>query len=451
MLIQFDAIDYRDLGMMVYKEGWRTFLETGPHREPLYPWMIAVSMRVADAVGVSYEYIQKSLQVGILFLSQLLLIMLMRQAKIRDGIIAATILYFGFSPAIVNSAFSLYSEIAAYPAVLLIIAGAWYGWRAIHYERISRVIAGAVLVALAFVWASFVKAIFQYVFLIFIIPFAIPLIEALFRKNTKKTFKAAVFIGIVSAVFMFPVISYRYANKFFNGNFEFTTRYDQNFFGAVAQRTDPLPPALFWAHLASVPGGGVCRVFFSEEICQDCEFSGMDLRKSTELSVFLKENQVEVLGAERTQKILSRAVEKISRNSLQYFFLTAIETLKMAFWESAQIGFVAYPAPLKHLFDYALFKNGIRFVLALLTYFSLFYLTVRVYRYRSKLFDFGAEEGIRIQTVFFILLLIAIYTVLYALYPILTRFALPIVALYLLCIAFTLETILGKAGKTVPV
>lgn len=450
MLVQFDARDYEDLGKMIYKDGWRTFFETGPHREPLYPWMIAVSMHVADAMRLSYQYVQKFLQVGILFLSQLLLVMLMRQAEIRDGIIAVTILYFGFSPAVVNSAFSLYSEIAAYPAVLLIIWSARNGWRMIHRGRITKVFAGATLMGLAFVWASFVKAVFQYVFLIFTIPFVILLIEALLRKNTKKMLKSAVFLVVALAVFTVPVVFYRCANKRFNGNFEFTNRYDQNFFGAVAQRTDQFSPELFWARLASVPGGGVCRAFFSEKTCQDCEFAGMDLRKSTELSAFLKENQAEAMGAERTQKIVSRAFEKISGDPLQYLFLTVIETLKMAFWESTQIGFVAYPALLKRLFDNAFLKNGVRGVLALLTYFSLFYLTAMVYRRRLTLFDFDTMEGVKIQTAFFVLLLLAGYTALYALFPILTRFALPVAALYLLCIAFTLENIFGKSGNIVP-
>ena len=444
MVIQFDAVGYEELGTMIYREGWEAFLRTGPHREPLYPWLVATSMHIADTTGTPYQSIQKFFQVAILFTTQLMLMALLKVAGIRDGIIAVTILYFGFSPAIVNSALSLYSEIAAYPAVLAIVWGGWYCWRAVHREKTSRVIAGAAFTALAFAWATFVKGIFQYVFLLFIIPFVLTTIEAVLKRNFKKMFNGIIFLVIAVVTLGSLVISYRYANKRLNGNLEFSNRYDGNLFGTAAKRTGKLSSELFLAHLASVPGGGVCRVFFSKETCQYCEFFGMDLYRATELPPLLKENGVETLGAERTHEIISLAFKKIADNPLQYFFLTALESLKMAFWESTQIGFVTYPEPLKRLFHFSPFKNGIRFVLVALTYFSLFHLIVRTYRRRSELFIFDARKGVKIQIEFFVLLTIVSFTALYAPFSILTRFALPITTLYLLCIAFTLQDFLGE-------
>lgn len=449
MVIQFDAISYQELGTMIYRDGWETFFKTGPHREPLYPWLVATSMRIADTTGVSYQSVQKFAQVAILFITQLMLLALLKRAGIRDGIIAVTIFYFGFSPAIVNSAFSLYSEIAAYPAVLAIAWGGWYCWRAVHCEKVSKVIWGAVLTALAFVWAIFVKAIFQYVFLIFITPFVLITIDAIFKKNTTKIFRGMTFFVIIVIVVSSFVISYRYANKRFNGNFEFTNRFDRNLYGTAAQRVNKLTPELFMAHVVSVPGAGVCRTFFSEEICQYCEFTGMDLHSMTELPGLLRENGIDPAGRERTERTISLAFQKIAENPVQYFFLTVIESLKMAFWESTQIGFVAYPEPLKRLFHFTIFKNGIRFSITLLTYFSLFYLIARVYRHRSELFIFDTKEGAKTQLAFFILLMIAVFTALYAIFPILTRFALPIAVLYLACIAFTWQDFFGKKRQVI--
>ena len=52
MVVQFDAISYEELGRMIYKEGWKAFFATGPHREPLYPLLVAFSMKIGDLFGV---------------------------------------------------------------------------------------------------------------------------------------------------------------------------------------------------------------------------------------------------------------------------------------------------------------------------------------------------------------------------------------------------------------
>lgn len=441
MLIQFDAIGYKELGETIYKEGWEAFLKTGPHREPLYPFLIAVSMKVADMMSAHFELIQKIIQVALLFVTQLMLLALLKKAKVHEGVIAAAILYFGFSPAIVNASFSLYSEIAAFPSVPAIVWGGWYSWRAVHCEGIKKVIAAAALTALAFAWATFVKGIFQYIFLVFIVPFIFVTVKAILGRNIKKTFNGLAFIAVAFVIFSSFVFSYRYANKHFNGNFELTNRYDGNLFGTAAKRVNKLTPELLMAHLASVPGAGVCRSFFSEETCQYCEFFGMDLYRSTELEALLSEGEGTSKG-ERARKTISLAFEKIAGNPAQYLFLTAVESLKMAFWESTQIGFVAYPKPLEKLFDFVLFKNGIRFLMSILTYFSLFYLLWHIFYHRSKLRDFKEEESAGIQTGFFALLIIVSFTGLYAIFSILTRFALPIASLYIFCIALAAQNLI---------
>ena len=59
MQISWDAIGYEKLGLIIYEKGWKEFFITGPHREPLYPFVISLSMGIADYFSVSYQLIQK--------------------------------------------------------------------------------------------------------------------------------------------------------------------------------------------------------------------------------------------------------------------------------------------------------------------------------------------------------------------------------------------------------
>ena len=71
MTIAFDAIDYESLGKMLAEKGWIEFFRTGPHREPFYPALIAVCMRLGNFFGLSYQLIQVLIQFLILFLTQI--------------------------------------------------------------------------------------------------------------------------------------------------------------------------------------------------------------------------------------------------------------------------------------------------------------------------------------------------------------------------------------------
>ena len=84
MYIVFDAKGYEGLGKMLHEKGWVEFFRTGPHREPLYPLLISVSMHLADIFSCSYEVITKFLQVVLLFSTQFLLLIALRQLKVKQ-------------------------------------------------------------------------------------------------------------------------------------------------------------------------------------------------------------------------------------------------------------------------------------------------------------------------------------------------------------------------------
>ena len=96
-------------------------------------------------------------------------LLIMRRCKIRTWIISVTLLYMGFSPAMVNSALSLYSEIAVYPfllGIILFVAAAWQslcagipGYKILPY---------ATGFALCFIVSTLTKAAFELIFRYFL-------------------------------------------------------------------------------------------------------------------------------------------------------------------------------------------------------------------------------------------------------------------------------------------
>ena len=132
MVIAMDAISYEKLGELIYRDGWLAYFRTGPNREPLYPFLISISMRIA---GEHYPVIQKIMQIFLLFFTQLLAFSILGKLKVREFFQFLVILYIGFSPAIVNSVFSLYYEILALPFVVAMILISTISWQAIRTGR----------------------------------------------------------------------------------------------------------------------------------------------------------------------------------------------------------------------------------------------------------------------------------------------------------------------------
>ena len=131
MTIVYDAAVYEQLGAMLYHSGWIEFFKTGPHNEPVYPLLIAFSMRIADSFLIPYLTVQTCFQILILFSTQLLTLFILKRLQMSRGVKALTILYMGISPALVNATFSLFSEIATYPFILGIIIAGVKGWESI--------------------------------------------------------------------------------------------------------------------------------------------------------------------------------------------------------------------------------------------------------------------------------------------------------------------------------
>jgi hypothetical protein len=431
MNIEYDAIGYEHLGSLLHKEHWSAYFK-GLNREPLYPLLISFSMRLGELLSVHYQWVQRAVQTLILFLTQVLMLGILRKLKVRESVTALTILYAGVSPALVNSALSLYSEIATYPVVLLIILASYRAWQALFRPaRGPKIWLGGAL-GLVFVAMTLLKGIFEVIAPVYFVFYFFLIISCVFLKKEKHLLRDAfIFLLTCLIVFYSGIFFYKSINKKYNGHFAVTTRGAWALYGNTARRMEKLDFKRLATALAYVPGEGVCDALFGEEPCRFWSFETSDdfgLRQREDLT---KQN----LPPEKIDKaLIGLSVKKAMQNPLQYCLLMGLEGMKLVFWESTKIGFVAYPPLLMKLFYFTPFKDGLRLSVALLTLGALFYATRHAQR----------DDGYPGMLVMFILILIVPYIITHAFFFVLTRYVLPIAPLYLILIAFGAEGVLSR-------
>jgi len=424
--ISCDAKGYEEIGMAISKNGLIGQLKSGLNREPLYPMVISFSIKVGSLFRIPYYYVQKIIHIFILFLTQLMVVFFLSKLGVRRLIRLIIVGYIGFSPAIVNSAFSLFSEIATYPFVLGIIWVTFISWRKILTASYIKIALLAFAFSFLFLGATFIRGTFQYVFLIFLLTLFSIIIYGIKLKNIDIFKRVALYIFISAVSFNLVFNSYKLLNLKYNGNFEFTNRYGSLLYGNAAKRTEKLSLRMFLAHLAFIPGEGVARMFFSPEEVRYCSFERVDYIRGQ-------------ISSSSEKECLGLAWHKFLINPVQYFMFMGIESSHMFFWESTNIGFVDYPLWLQRLFSFGLFKNGIRLFISLLTFISFVWLVFKIIRERRKIYDFKADHSQQIQLYFFMALFIVSFIGLHSFFSIITRYALPLAPIYLIIIGCFLD------------
>jgi len=427
MSIVFDAYGYEQLGKLIYEQGWTAYFKNGPEREPFYPATIAFSMMLADAFHIHYHWIQKIIQILFLFSSQLLMLVLLNRLGVAHFIKLLTILYMGCSPALINATFSLFSEIIAVPFVLLVILCLVLSWKALYREGRRPCVMWAGLSAFSFVLLIFGKGAFQYVFWVCLIPFVCIFIRALVRQEKIMARNVVIYLAIVVSVVNVCLVTFKWMNKTYNGHFAFTSRYNVVFLGSAVKRSKPLTGPIVLSHLASIPGNGVCRMFFTQQQCDYADWSGAIDATSDDRARLLSPFPEK----KRDEMAIRLALVNIREHPFQNFLFMMLEAPKMFFWESTRIGFVEYPGWLSNVFTARLFRFGLRFVVFLWTAVSIVFLCAHVCRHRKTLFD-PLREATSLRTGLFVLLVIFSFTVIYASCYIITRYALPVASLFLL-------------------
>lgn len=441
MVIVYDGLEYERLGKMLYQSGWVEYFKTGPHNEPLFPLLINFSMHVADGFSVPYQKVQAGLHILILFSAQLLTLFILRRLHILPIVQAFTILYMGISPTLVNATFSLWSEIATYPFVLGIIIFGVQCWESILSNNYKKIVLYGACLTGVFVMIISVKALFEYVFIVFMAPYFFLMIKSIIRRERKILVGTLMFLLITVVSFKTPLFLYKSLNQKYNGHFMLTDRGPYILYGNVAKRSEPLSFKRFSSGLAFVAGDGVCYKLFDKS---DCDFWHIFTVEKYGRPKLHELERRGVPNDEIDSMLVNLAKEKILERPFQQTLLMFIESFKMLFWESTLVGFVSYPPWLQGVFEFTPFKNTLRLFVFLITSFSTVYVLRYTIKRRDQLFRYESPQNIETHILFFSLILIMSYTGLYALFMITTRAALPIASLFLVMIAFTAQKIMSR-------
>ncbi len=438
MYISCDAISYEATGKLLQEKGWIEYFKTGPQREPFYPFLISLAMHLGSYFSISYQPIITIFQLLLLFLTQLLTLFILRLLKIKDLIISLTILYLGVSPAILNSALSLFSEIAIYPFILSLVLISYYSWLSFNKSK-TRVIMLAIISGMIFYLTTLNKAIFEIITPGFII--LVFLLSLLTRKK-KFILNSLIYLLVTAAIFYSSIFAYKLTNKIFNDNFVITERGDLKLYGTAIRRTEPLTKEHFLVALAYVPGEGFCQNIFGKEKCSYWGFQEIDGIGFNKLAQ-LKNSGLE---SEKVSKLtIQLAIKKALQNPSQYTLFWLMEAVKMLFWESTNIGFVSYPRFLDKIFSWKLFKNSLRLSMFIATFISLLYLVGFLWERLKTIPNVDVPN----QDIFlyFTAFLIFQFICTYSLFNTVTRYALPLAPLYLIIIAFFLQQVISKRNN----
>ncbi|MDP2652858.1 MAG: hypothetical protein Q8Q08_02380 [Candidatus Omnitrophota bacterium] len=436
MIVVHDSVNYEFLGRLIKDQGFPAYFQTGPHREPFYPILIALAMRLAEGMSLSYQTVLKVLQFIFLFLTQLLALRLMVRLNISPVLTGICLFYMGISPAFVNAALSLYSEIAAFPFAVLIVLAGGRVWTSLAEAPPRKAALGGAGLGAVFVFATLSKAIFQLVAALFIAGFAAVAVSAVLRKQPKTFRNILCFLAAFVLVYQGAVTCYKWANWTGNGTFTFTDRGAWALYGSTARRMEPLPGHRLLAAVAFAPGEEFCGKVANPE---DCVF--WSYRTSDDLGV---NKLYELIGQGMSNQDINRtllrfSIEKAVHNPAQYAILMAVEGLKMFFWESTGIGFVAYPDWLSAAHSLPLFKHGLRYLLAILTVLALGYGILVSWRGRRAVFCLSPPPEDRVLITGWITALILAHIISYSFFFILNRYVLPLAPLYIILIALFLQ------------
>jgi hypothetical protein len=427
MDISADAIGYQDFGRQISEQGLPGIFLNGPNREPVFPLMIAGAMRLGAVMHVDYQIIQKVMHLGVILLSLGLMALILRRLKVRPRVMLAVLLYWGLSPAIINSGMSLFSEIATYPVVLLLILAVLNAWeRAWEGRRFWR--ASAVLCALAAMGVVLVKSYFEIGFIFFFAPFLGGAGYCLFRKDPSRAWRLfAVFILSAGLVFSGCHV-YRSLNDRYNGQYAMTDRGSWALYGKTVRRVEPLTIGKIKAAILTIPGEGICRKFASEKDCFDVSYLAGDLPGMTEIARRLNSGMSK---NEVNRSLVRESVQMIERHPWQCAFYSSCEWVKFLFWETTKTGFVMYPGWLERVYASELVRYALRCWLALVTLGAIVWGIITLGSGRGSVFER--------RFIAWALLFIAVTAVLYSVFSVLTRYVFMVVPLYLILAALWVD------------
>lgn len=437
-MIYHDSLGYERMGRMLSENNWKEYFITGPNREPLYPLFVSLAMRAADALGWDYLKILAIFQIGVLILTQWLAAVALKRLRVSVGLSALAVAYLGFSPTLVNSGFILYSEILTYPLILWLILQSARAWTALRTSSHMSAVIHGTLLGLAALAITFTKGIFEAIAPLLLMPFLFALCSKKTDPYLRKSISILLFIFALT--FYVPLSGYKQLNKIYNGNYALTDRGSYALYGHTARRMLPLNSERIKTAIANIPGADVCAYFYGKS----CELWGY--LPSDYLAIGrMKELRPIVSGPqELNDRLVKDSKNEILKNPLQYIVLTAMEAVKIFFWESHGIYCIVYPEIISNIQNQPWVRYPLRFAVALSSSAAFIYAVFHVFRRRTFILDPRTMSDERSAIELYLVLLIVLYTFFYSIFFITARYALPMAPLFLILTAWHWQTSADK-------
>ena len=279
------------------------------------------------------------------------------------------------------------------------------------------------------------KSIFEMVIPLFILPFLIYGFKNCLHKKTAPPIRLFLFLFIFTSAYFVPLNAYKGANQKYNGHFVLTSRGAAALYGNIERRMEKHSSREILTALAWIPTEEFCVALFGEEECSFWKAQSSDERGSRKSNELLKENLTDTA----VEKMLIQiSLKKILANPLQDFGFRIIEFLKLMFWESTHVGFVAYPDWIEKIYFLAVLKYGLSTLTAILSVLAIFHTISFLRKTRNSS---GAQPP---TLLFFIALTTISYLALLTFFSTVPRFGYPLIPLIILQIAFFLQKLFER-------
>lgn len=437
-----DAQGYVDLAQSFLHEDWKNYFITGPNREPLYPIVLALTMRWAEVLGASYATWQIMMQMGLLVLTQILTRRILQGLHVCDGLTAAAVLWIGFSPALVNSGLIVYSEILSYPLILWSMLNISRVWAHLpsRMTAVSAARSGALLGS-TLLLTTLVKSSFEPITLAVILIYAISALLAI--KENPRSFKTALIIILtLVAVYQIPIVAIKLLNKKYNGNYTLTGRASTALRGNTLRLVEaPLNKNHLSSAASYIPGLEFCDQLKLKE-CYYWSVPYLDLRIQRS-----NEEQAQQSGIEEVSgKNLADLAGMIFAHPLPYVLYSSMEGLKILFWEGTQTSYLTYPAVIEHFYQNRGVQYALRFVAAALSLAAIIYGWIMTWKLRRHWWDLNDRDS-SACSVFWIMTVVTLYMLMMSRFYLIPRYALPIAPLFIVLIAWGIDSAVRKTTR----
>jgi hypothetical protein len=415
-LVVYDAIGYQEFGRLLMEKGWPAYFQ-GLYREPLFPFMISLAMRLEQASGIGYTYILKVfllIELAVAMAGTYRLARLLGARRIWAGVAA---FYLGISPAIVNSTLWLWSEGAIYPFVVWGVIWLVHTWGEMRKgSGILRLSGYAAWTAVLFILAAMVKAPVATVFVALLIPWYWAVLYGLWH-NDKHMAGRALLVSLICLLMMGAYVeNYKYLNWRGNGNYAITNRADLALFGNTVRRLDPQALKLIPEAILCAP-----RLGYERYAGRSCGYWTYALSDNINVQYAQELSAKGFTDQERQAFFFSTAFRLMREHPFQELFFSLIEGSKMFFWEN-RLWFVKYPEGLARIYKHQAVFQGLYVVMALLSFAGLLCTLYRALHYRRMAEIFAA---------FFVVFFIGSYV----LFFVDIRYAFPLAPVFMAMIA----------------